>query len=46
MSPQQVNYRIELTYYLSTQDVMNIEALQNNINTAVSQFVTWQKKLN
>lgn len=43
MSPQQVNYQIELTYYLSTQDVMNIEALQNNINTAVSQFVTWQK---
>lgn len=43
MSPQQVNYQVELTYYLSTEDVMNVETLQTSINAAVNQFITWQK---
>jgi phage-related baseplate assembly protein len=42
-SPKQVNYQIKLTYYLDTEDVMNVETLQTRINAAANQFVTWQK---
>jgi phage-related baseplate assembly protein len=42
-APTQVSYNISLTYYIDTQNSQLAGTIQQAVNTAVSEFVVWQK---
>ena len=42
-APTVTNYNINLTYYINTEDIAQQTAIQNKVNAAVSDFVTWTK---
>lgn len=43
LAPEVVNYDIELSYYIGTSDTVSVATIQNRINTAISDFIIWQK---
>lgn len=43
LAPEVVNYDIELSYYIGTSDTVSVATIQNRINTAISDFIAWQK---
>ncbi len=42
-APAAVNYNIDLTYFIDTDDVAQETAIQNKVAAAVDEFVTWTK---
>lgn len=42
-SPTQVNYGIELRYFIAKSDALNAASIITKVNSAVADFVTWQK---
>ncbi len=42
-APDQVDYAIELTYYIGKQNESRVVEIQDAINLAISEYVTWQK---
>ena len=43
LAPEQVNYSIELTYYIASDNKAQATAIQNAVNAAVDDYVLWQK---
>ena len=41
--PAQINYDIDFTYYISNRNIGLINEIQDQVNKAVSEYVTWQK---
>ena len=44
-APTEVNYKVELTYWISETDAAQATAIQQAVNAAVAEFVTWQRSL-
>lgn len=42
-APVVVNYDIDLTYYIDTENIANETVIQNNVKNAVNEFVLWTK---
>jgi len=42
--PAQINYDIDFTYYISSKDLGLVDEIQEKVNKAVSEYITWQKK--
>ncbi|WPC44836.1 baseplate J/gp47 family protein [Clostridium sp. JS66] len=42
-APLTVSYSINLTYYISNDNLGMIERIQNEVNTAIQDFILWQK---
>lgn len=43
LAPEVISYDIELTYYIGTSDTVSVATIQNKINTAINDFIIWQK---
>lgn len=43
VSPEQVLYNISLTYYISRVDATVVSTVQDNVNSAINEYITWQK---
>ncbi|HWR07742.1 baseplate J/gp47 family protein [Sporomusa sp.] len=43
LAPETVDYAVQLTYYLSRENAASSLALQQAVNQAVNDYVTWQK---
>jgi len=41
--PTQINYDIDFTYYISSKDVGLVNEIQDKVNKAVTEYITWQK---
>ena len=41
--PVQINYDIDFTYYISSRNVGLVNEIQDKVNKAVSEYITWQK---
>lgn len=44
-APTEVDYKIELTYWISETDAAQATAIQQAVNAAVAEFATWQRSL-
>lgn len=42
-SPEIINYDIDLTYFISTEDSSTAALIQEKVNRAVEDFILWQK---
>lgn len=42
-APVVTTYDIDLTYYIDTEDIANETVIQNNVTSAVNEFVLWTK---
>jgi len=42
-APGVINYDIDLTYYINTDDSASVSIIQQSVTTAVDEFVSWQK---
>jgi len=42
-APDTVNYDINLVYYISTDDSTSASTIQANVNTAIQDYILWQK---
>ena len=45
IAPAEVEYNIDLTYWIAVSDQKSAKEIQDKIATAVSDFETWQRKL-
>lgn len=43
LAPEKVNYSINLTYYIASDNKTQATAIQNAVNAAVDDYVLWQK---
>jgi len=43
LAPEVISYEVELTYYIRSSDAISVTTIQNKINTAISDFILWQK---
>jgi phage-related baseplate assembly protein len=43
LAPEQVEYSINVTYYINQNDRNRAETIQNNVNKAISEYIYWQK---
>lgn len=43
LAPTVVNYDINLTYYIYTSDAGGIDTIQSSINTAIDNWILWQR---
>ena len=43
--PEEITYNITLTYYIATSNQSEAATIQSAVNTAVSDFQSWQRKL-
>ena len=41
--PSQISYDIDFTYYISSNNIGLVNEIQEKVNKAVSEYVTWQK---
>ncbi len=41
--PAQINYDIDFTYYISSKNIGLVNEIQNKVNDAVVEYVSWQK---
>ena len=41
--PSTANYNLELTYYITSDNVGKVLDIQNKVNSAVQGYITWQK---
>lgn len=44
-APEEVEYQIELTYYINRSDSAQAATIQEAVNTAISDFVKWQRNI-
>ena len=44
-APEEVEYTIDLTYWIAASDQKSAKEIQDKIAAAVSDFETWQRKL-
>ena len=44
-APQEVQYTINLTYYIASSNVKNAGLIQENVEKAVEEYKTWQRKI-
>ena len=42
-SPEAVDYTVDITYYIATDDETNATTIQADVETAVEDYITWQK---
>ena len=45
IAPAEVEYTIDLTYWIAVSDQKSVKEIQEKIAAAVSDFETWQRKL-
>lgn len=43
LAPIPIIYNINLTYYISSRDSLNVETIQSNVSIAINDFIIWQK---
>ncbi len=43
--PEEVPYSINLTYYMASSNVKNAGLIQENVEKAVEEYKTWQRKI-
>lgn len=46
LAPEEVEYAIEVTYWIAQSDQRNASEIQSKVETALADFQTWQRKLN
>lgn len=44
-APESVSYSIDFTYWINRTDTARATAIQSAVNTAVEQYVSWQRKI-
>lgn len=44
LAPEEVSYDIDLTYYIATEDSTNASSIQEAVETAVTDYISWQKE--
>lgn len=44
-APTEVDYTINITYYIATSDSASAGAIQENVEAAVADYVLWQRKM-
>jgi len=42
-APEQIEYKIDFTYYISSKNMGLINEIQDKVNSAVDEYVAWQK---
>lgn len=43
IAPTVITYNVSATYYINESDKNNIKAIQNNVDAALNEYITWQK---
>lgn len=44
-APEEIPYDIELTYHIALSNVKNASTIQENVEAAVKEYETWQRKI-
>ena len=44
-APTDVEYEINLTYYINRSDSINATSIQNSVNKAIQEYKAWQRKI-